>query len=402
MLSGIPRSQQGTDRSHPESMKRRGSQDPVLFACFRGGLVRTWCRQGSPKAWHPPYERSVRTDWSNPAAYAARLAMESLDRDEPPASTRPGPAGSARVVRWHASASIPAASGEENAMSDRPSPNCPECHDSVDRRDFLRVIRGAATLAVGGALSTAVPRSLFGAEPPCCRRCRRCRKPPWPAEGLCKELFGTLTADQEAAGALAVEQSESAPLLQRVAMNVRLGQAYTQPQGELLGSDHEVDELRRRRLREAVAQRSLGHRRRLRRLRRELLRRPGDRRSAVGLRLLRTSPHRPLRRRFRARCGVGRADLLRRRHRRAQPPQRLQLPDASRQPRVRVGSARPSARGRHQLRGGPGEGTQSVQFHRDNFPGVLLGRFCRRSRSGWSRRRCATSWARIAGRTSTR
>ena len=35
-------------------------------------------------------------------------------------------------------------------MSDRASPNCPECHDSVDRRDFLRrqIRRGDRPVAV--------------------------------------------------------------------------------------------------------------------------------------------------------------------------------------------------------------------------------------------------------------
>ena len=117
-------------------------------------------------------------------------------------------------------------------MSDRQSPNCPECHDSVDRRDFLRVIRGAATLAVGGALSTAVPRSLFGAEPPAAAP--PMPKAPRPAEGLCKELFGTLTADQKRQVLSPWNKPNRLPLLQRSDERSARPGLCTQPQRELL------------------------------------------------------------------------------------------------------------------------------------------------------------------------
>ena len=117
-------------------------------------------------------------------------------------------------------------------MSDRASPNCPECHDPVDRRDFLRVIRGAATLAVGGALSATMPRSLF-ADQPAAPAVPPMPKAPRPAEGLCKELFGTLTADQKRQ-VLSPWNNPNRLRFYNAPMNVRLGQAYTQPQRELL------------------------------------------------------------------------------------------------------------------------------------------------------------------------
>lgn len=115
-------------------------------------------------------------------------------------------------------------------MSDRESANCAECHDQVDRRDFLRAVRGAGTMAASVALTASVPRSLFAFEPPVAPPMP---KAPRPAEGLCKELFATLTADQRRQVLLPWDNANRRRFY-NAPMNVRIGQVYTQPQKELL------------------------------------------------------------------------------------------------------------------------------------------------------------------------
>jgi hypothetical protein len=121
-------------------------------------------------------------------------------------------------------------------MSDRDPLSCPECNDLVDRRDFLRVAGSAATLAVGGAMAAAyLPSSVFAqpatpaapaAAPPAAKAAR-------PAEALCKELYAGLTADQRRQ-VLLPWNSPNRARFYNAPMNVRIGQVYTQPQKELL------------------------------------------------------------------------------------------------------------------------------------------------------------------------
>jgi hypothetical protein len=120
-------------------------------------------------------------------------------------------------------------------MSTRESQPCPECADlahdpaALDRRNFIRVLGGAAaTTLVSGAVPALPAARAAGAlvqqaQP----------KPPHPAEALVRELYGNLTADQRRRLTLPWNN----PMRQRMfnaPMNVRIGQVYTRPQQELL------------------------------------------------------------------------------------------------------------------------------------------------------------------------
>jgi hypothetical protein len=101
---------------------------------------------------------------------------------------------------------------------------CPECLEPVERRDFLRTVGvGAAALTVGGVLAPAA--SAMHRAP--------VRITPRPAESLCHELFGTLTADQKQRLVLPWN-SPNRLRTYNAAMNVRIGDGYTAPQRELL------------------------------------------------------------------------------------------------------------------------------------------------------------------------
>ncbi len=102
--------------------------------------------------------------------------------------------------------------------------DCPECLEPVDRRDFLRVLGGgAAALAVGGVVAPAA--SALHRAP--------VRITPRPAESLCHELFGTLTADQKRQLVLPWT-SPNRLRTYNAAMNARINEAYTASQRELL------------------------------------------------------------------------------------------------------------------------------------------------------------------------
>jgi len=104
--------------------------------------------------------------------------------------------------------------------------SCPECLEPVDRRDFIRVVgSGAATLSLGAALGPALT-SARAAEP-------AAPKAPRPAEALCRELFGTLTADQRRQLVLPWD-SPNRRRMYNAPMNARIGTAYTAAQKELL------------------------------------------------------------------------------------------------------------------------------------------------------------------------
>src|SRR5262245_14135035 len=101
---------------------------------------------------------------------------------------------------------------------------CPECLEPVDRRDFLRVVGGgAAALAVGGAIAPAA--SAMHRAP--------VRLTPRPAESLCHELWGTLTADQKTRLVLPFTHANRLRTY-NAPMNARIADAYTAPQRELL------------------------------------------------------------------------------------------------------------------------------------------------------------------------
>jgi hypothetical protein len=105
--------------------------------------------------------------------------------------------------------------------------SCPECLESVDRRRFIRVLGASATaLTMGGALAPAVASAQQAAAP-------AIPKAPRPAEALCRELFGTLSADQKTRLVLPWN-SPNRQRLYNAPMNVRIGQTYARAQQELL------------------------------------------------------------------------------------------------------------------------------------------------------------------------
>lgn len=105
---------------------------------------------------------------------------------------------------------------------------CPDCNEpeSVDRRDFLRVV-GAGTAAViaGGTLT---PIATAQNTPP-----RPAGKPPRPAEALCRELFTGLTADQRRQLVLPWNHANRMRTF-NAPMNARIADIYTRPQQELV------------------------------------------------------------------------------------------------------------------------------------------------------------------------
>ncbi len=118
-------------------------------------------------------------------------------------------------------------------MSTDESPFCPECAEFdqpevVDRRNFIRVVGScAATALVSGGAVAMIP-ALSGAQNPAPGN-----RAPRPAEALVRELHASLTADQRQRLVLPWNH----PSRQRIfntAMNARIGDIFTRPQQELL------------------------------------------------------------------------------------------------------------------------------------------------------------------------
>lgn len=113
-------------------------------------------------------------------------------------------------------------------MTTNEASNCPECDDvqAVDRRDFMRVVGGGtAAVLVGGMLTPVVAagphRVPFSVQAPS------------PAEGLCRELWQTLSADQRGQVVLPWNHANRLRTF-NAPMNVRISTAYTRAQQELL------------------------------------------------------------------------------------------------------------------------------------------------------------------------
>jgi hypothetical protein len=113
---------------------------------------------------------------------------------------------------------------------------CPECHESVetpeplDRRGFIRVLGEQTTLlAAGAVVAGAAPRVL--ADQPVQQPAARNAKP---AEALIQELYNNMTAEQKRSNLVLPWNHAARRGMFNSPINQRIGQAYTQPQQELI------------------------------------------------------------------------------------------------------------------------------------------------------------------------
>ena len=113
-------------------------------------------------------------------------------------------------------------------MSEHEPLLCPECLDveSVERRDFMKIVGGGTAAVLAGATLTPVIASAQHRVPVPL-------PPPSPAEGLCRELWTTLTAEQRRQYAYAWDHPNRLCTF-NAAMNGRIAQVYTRPQQELI------------------------------------------------------------------------------------------------------------------------------------------------------------------------
>jgi hypothetical protein len=129
-------------------------------------------------------------------------------------------------------------------MSEAFKTQCPECNETVDtsdldRRDFLRAVGiGTATLAVTAALPSLAP-SLVPAVAQTPAPAAAGATAVGQAEGLIRELWGTLTEEQRRTVVKPWDHRSSGGLLTRHRMvnapiSRRIGEVYTRPQQELL------------------------------------------------------------------------------------------------------------------------------------------------------------------------
>jgi hypothetical protein len=106
-------------------------------------------------------------------------------------------------------------------------PYCPEC-ESIDRRDFIRVVGTSAAVLATVGTTAAVPRAARAND-----------KPAKPAEALIRELYTSLSEDQKKTVVLPWDHQRSQGMPTRLGMynsplGKRIGEAYTKPQQELL------------------------------------------------------------------------------------------------------------------------------------------------------------------------
>ncbi len=126
-------------------------------------------------------------------------------------------------------------------MLDQAKPFCPECEstedltEALDRRDFFRAVGGSTVALMGLA---AVPRALTAAETPA----KPIEKAAKPAEGLIRELYGTLSAEQKNKLVLpwdhGTTNGKGTPTRHRTFNEAygrnQIGDVYTKPQQELI------------------------------------------------------------------------------------------------------------------------------------------------------------------------
>jgi hypothetical protein len=118
-------------------------------------------------------------------------------------------------------------------MSEIERSACPECQEQVevqeglDRRDFIRVVGGTASVLAAGAVA---PQLL--AQQPAAQPAQRAAKP---AEALIQELYGTMTDEQKRKLVKPWNDASRRILNPNRALNGdRIGDNYTRPQQELI------------------------------------------------------------------------------------------------------------------------------------------------------------------------
>ncbi len=122
-------------------------------------------------------------------------------------------------------------------MSEIKPPTCPECTESEaphlgrTRRDFMRAVGGGTAAVLAGPLIAdgLTPVLTAAQNQPAVQPAR----PAKPAEALCRELYTGLTADQRRQLVLPWNHPNRTRTF-NAAMNARIGQAYTPAQQELL------------------------------------------------------------------------------------------------------------------------------------------------------------------------
>jgi len=117
-------------------------------------------------------------------------------------------------------------------MSEQRQPYCPECDESFDRRDFIRVV-GTGTAAV---LATGGVQAVRAADEPAKKE-----RPAKPAEALIKELYADLSAEQKAKVVLPWDHgADKGNIPTRLRMenrphlDLKIGEQYSKPQQELV------------------------------------------------------------------------------------------------------------------------------------------------------------------------
>jgi hypothetical protein len=125
-------------------------------------------------------------------------------------------------------------------MLENAKPYCPECEDHleppmVDRRDFIRVVGGAAVALTLGGVAGRVPAVLAAAKDPIPA------KPDKPAEDLVKELYASLAEDQKKAVVLPWDHGAGnnkiptrAGMYNAPILGKKIGTNYTKAQQELI------------------------------------------------------------------------------------------------------------------------------------------------------------------------
>jgi len=120
-------------------------------------------------------------------------------------------------------------------MATDPKQYCPECdeqvetQEAVDRRGFIRVVGETTSLLAVGAVAATAPRLL--ADAPLPAAAARTAKP---AEALIRELFSTMTAEQKRSTLVLPWTDPRRRGMFNSPINRRIGEAYTQPQQELI------------------------------------------------------------------------------------------------------------------------------------------------------------------------
>src|SRR5262249_49836739 len=178
-----------------------------------------------------------------PGARLAPLTPKPRTSDEPLDRVRGrdhdgGVAGGHRSRQRTAARDPPLEQGDV-LMSENATPICPECQDdkpTLDRRNFIRVVGGAAAAVTLGGVA-----GLRGARAD--DKPADAKKSPRPAEELIKELYTGLDADQKKMAVYDFDAKGDPNAVQgglkrlgmyNASLGEKIGKVYTKPQQELV------------------------------------------------------------------------------------------------------------------------------------------------------------------------